>query len=34
MARTFRESAAFDREVGFIMPNSVIETTPGSGVYT
>ncbi|MFV8355303.1 SusC/RagA family TonB-linked outer membrane protein [Flavobacterium sp. XS1P32] len=28
------ESAAFDREVGFIMPNSVIETTPGSGVYT
>lgn len=28
------ESAAFDREVGFILPNSVVETTPGSGVYT
>jgi TonB-linked SusC/RagA family outer membrane protein len=27
------ESAAFDREVGFILPNSVVETTPGSGVY-
>ncbi len=28
------ETAAFDREVGFIYPNSVVETTPGSGVYT
>ena len=27
------ESADFDREVGFIMPNSVIETAPGSGIY-
>ncbi|NRT10914.1 SusC/RagA family TonB-linked outer membrane protein [Flavobacterium sp. 14A] len=28
------ESAGFDRETGFILPNSVIETAPGSGVYT
>ncbi|WP_188049959.1 SusC/RagA family TonB-linked outer membrane protein [Flavobacterium sp. GP15] len=27
------ESADFDREVGFILPNSVIQTAPGSGVY-
>ena len=27
------ESADFDREVGFILPNSVIETAPGSGIY-
>lgn len=27
------ESAAFDRDNGFIMPNTVIETAPGSGVY-
>jgi hypothetical protein len=27
------ESAAFDRDNGFILPNSVIETAPGSGVY-
>ena len=27
------ESAAFDRDLGFILPNSVIETAPGSGVY-
>jgi hypothetical protein len=25
------ESAAFNREVGFILPNSVVETAPGSG---
>jgi hypothetical protein len=24
------ESAAFNREVGFILPNSVVETAPGS----
>jgi hypothetical protein len=28
------ESAAFNREVGFILPNSVVETAPGSGIYT
>ncbi|OAB27660.1 TonB-linked outer membrane protein, SusC/RagA family [Flavobacterium fryxellicola] len=28
------ESADFDREVGFILPNSVVETAPGSGIYT
>ena len=28
------ESADFDRDNGFIMPNTVIETAPGSGVYT
>ncbi|PKH67591.1 SusC/RagA family TonB-linked outer membrane protein [Flavobacterium sp. ALD4] len=28
------ESAAFDREVGFILPNSVVETAPSSGIYT
>ncbi|MBB1192236.1 SusC/RagA family TonB-linked outer membrane protein [Flavobacterium sp. SOK18b] len=28
------ETASFDREVGFILPNSVIETAPGSGIYT
>jgi TonB-linked SusC/RagA family outer membrane protein len=27
------ETAAFDREVGFILPNSVVESAPGSGVY-
>ena len=27
------ESADFDRDLGFILPNSVIETAPGSGVY-
>ena len=27
------ESAAFDREVGFILPNSVVETATGSGIY-
>ena len=27
------ESANFDRDAGFILPNSVIETAPGSGVY-
>jgi TonB-linked SusC/RagA family outer membrane protein len=27
------ESAAFNRDNGFILPNSVIETAPGSGIY-
>jgi hypothetical protein len=33
MARTFRESAALIEKLVLLL-NSVIETTPGSGVYT